>query len=176
MRQHHTFCDRRSPSQSRLRRASSPEGRATRLRRCYLHREPPHAKFSDSSAPYQRTAAKPRASPFGGSAERSEAKGGLSSQHRIFCDGEYESPCHFVTSPFRQGGRGRTGNPGWRMLGLLRPQVLTSSASLRSAPSPASGKAVPYGKLICLNYVLCCAHEFRYGKASPMPGKLSRSD
>ena len=64
---------------------------------------------------------------------------------------------------------------------VLRPQSLTSSASLRSAPSPASGKAVPHGKLIRLNYVLCCAHDFRYGKASPMPeipplGEMSRSD
>ena len=27
------------------------------------------------------------------------------SQHRILCGGEYESPCHFVTSPFRQGDK-----------------------------------------------------------------------
>ena len=58
-------------------------------------------------------------------------------------------------------------NPVWRTVGFLRPQVLTSSASLRSAPSPASGKAVPYGKLICLNYVLCCAQGLQYGEASP---------
>jgi hypothetical protein len=38
--QHRIFCGGRSPSQSRLRRASSPEGRATRLRRCFLHRLP----------------------------------------------------------------------------------------------------------------------------------------
>ena len=67
------------------------------------------------------------------------------------------------------------------MVGFLRPQSLTSSASLRSAPSPASGKAVPYGKLICLNYALCCAQGLQYGEASPMPeipplGEMSRSD
>ena len=28
------------------------------------------------------------------------------SQHHILCGGKYESPCHFVTSPFRQGGQG----------------------------------------------------------------------
>ena len=48
--------------------------------------------------------------PFGGMPNAVRQRG-LSSHHRNFCGGEYESPCHFVTSPFRQGGQGRTGNP-----------------------------------------------------------------
>jgi hypothetical protein len=45
-------------------------------KKSFLHREPLFAEFSDTSAPYQRTTAKPRALTFGEGVERSEMGGG----------------------------------------------------------------------------------------------------
>ena len=120
--QHRIFCGGRSPSQSRLRRASrllrpspfvalrhfphtvgesSPEGRATRLRRCFLNRLP----LMRNSATHLLHTNKQRRSrvlpPLGEVPNVVRRKGGFR-QHHNFCRKEYESPCHFVASPDRK--------------------------------------------------------------------------
>ena len=99
------------------------------------------------------------------------------SHHYTFCGGEYESPCHFVTSPFRQGGREavweiRVGRR-WDFCGGRAPPFVLM---LRINPLPPRGAARAcgavrwYGKDELLNFAM---HGSRCKKTAPQARALT---
>jgi hypothetical protein len=62
---------------------SSPEGRATRLTALFVGTEQTSPQIAEYFFSLQITAPQVRASPFGGSAERSEAIGGLRPKYHL---------------------------------------------------------------------------------------------